>query len=216
MEFELWGQIPYEVCEEQQLKFVDEIAKGTRESTVVFCSHPPVVTLGRSTKPQDVGTWAGATFQVRRGGRATYHGPDQLVAYFLVNLNKPPLEIKIKDIFGLLRFIETSSIQLLNLYGLHARGKTLDPQLPSVTIDPNLNDTGVWVSEKKIASVGIAVRKWVSYHGIALNLYQSDLAFQGIQPCGFESQVMTNLEKELGRKVSSTEVINNWMSILKK
>lgn len=216
MDFEQWGEIPYELCEERQIKYVEEIAEGHRKNTVVFCSHPPVVTLGRSTKPEDVQGWAGPTFQVRRGGRATYHGPDQLVAYFLLNLNQSSDSIKAKDVLGLLRFIESSAIQLLQHHGLEARGKTLELKSGPDHPAPDLNDTGVWVSNRKIASVGIAVRKWISYHGIALNLHESELAFQGIQPCGFQAQVMTNLEKELGRKLTHAEVTEEWIRILKK
>ncbi len=208
MEFLSWGEIPYEVCEERQLEILEEISRGQRKDTVVFCSHPPVVTLGRSTKDGDLQGWAGATYHVRRGGRATYHGPDQLVAYFLFDLDKPIFSQQKKDVVGLLRFIEASAIQLLQSYGLSARGKTLDGD------GSDLNDTGVWIENRKIASVGIAVKKWISYHGIALNVDYSSQAFQGIQPCGFQTSVMTNLEKELNQKLSREELIQRWESVL--
>lgn len=209
MEFLNWGEIPYQNCEEKQLHILSEIAHNQKNDTIIFCTHPAVVTLGRATKDNDLTGWRGETYHVQRGGRATYHGPDQLVVYFLMNLEKPSFSKKTKDVVGLLRFIESSTISLLNSYSLDARGKTIEGN------GLDLNDTGVWVGPRKIASVGIAVRKWISFHGIALNLDQSAEAFQGIQPCGFQTSVMTSLEKELGRKVSRQDVILKWTEILK-
>ena len=78
MKLEDWGLIEYELSSSKQLALVDEVAAGAEER-VVFCTHPPVVTLGRATKPGDVAGWTGALAETSRGGRATYHGPSQLV-----------------------------------------------------------------------------------------------------------------------------------------
>ena len=85
-EVEDWGEIPYQEAFEKQKQYVEELIAGTREETIVFCSHPPVVTLGRGTKPDDVFAWQGETVEVNRGGRATYHGPNQVVMYPIVDL----------------------------------------------------------------------------------------------------------------------------------
>lgn len=204
LEFQDWGEIPYSTCEERQLALLEMVHSQNLKGFVVFCSHPPVVTLGRSTQPADIQDWKGEICEVRRGGRATYHGPDQQVAYFILNIKEK------KDVVGLLRRIESSAIDLLKDYGLSAQGKTVEGD------GTDLNNTGVWISSRKIASVGIAVRNWISYHGIALNVDQSLNSFQGIQPCGFSPDVMTSLEKELQKKIDRDELKSKWKQTIKK
>src|SRR4051812_48230040 len=84
--FEDWGLVPYVEAMDLQLQYVDEVASGQRPETVIFCTHPPVVTKGRATQQGDVLGWAGEVISVSRGGRATYHGPDQMVVYPIMNL----------------------------------------------------------------------------------------------------------------------------------
>ena len=131
--------------------------------------------------------WKGEVHQVSRGGEATYHGPGQVVVYPIINLKRREC-----DIGRLLRGIESSLISTLKNWNVESEPAGTTP-------------TGVWVDGKKVASIGIAVRRWVTYHGLALNLYADDLAFQGITPCGFPSSTMISLEEILGKKVARKE-----------
>ena len=155
MIFENWNLIDYETALERQMSYASGVFEKRRPSTVIFCSHPPIVTLGRKTKAADVGTWAGQQLHVNRGGSATYHGPSQIVGY-------PILDLKLLgcDLHSHLRSIETAVVNALLRIGIAARGRQHE----------NAEATGVWVGDRKIASIGIGVRNWVSLHGFALNV----------------------------------------------
>lgn len=187
-EFQNWGLIDYERSLEKQYSLVESTSRDSQTlGTLVFCSHPPVVTLGRKTQPEDIFAWTGPTIEVNRGGRATYHGPSQLVVYPIFNLKKisdPP------DVVKFLRSLENIVISALKTYEVVGTGRTRGPQSEGT----DLEDTGVWVGEKKLASVGIAVKNWVSYHGVAINLHRDPTAFQGMKPCGYSAEIMTSLE----------------------
>jgi lipoyl(octanoyl) transferase len=191
------GLMPYEDCWKLQLELLDARYADQIPDTLLFVQHPSVITLGRKTPGVRDGAALPAEVQgvpvhiIERGGEATYHGPGQLVVYPLLRLN-----IK----FGpkaFLRLMEESMISVLSSYGLNAfwtEGKT-----------------GVWIldsqnHERKIASLGIAVRKGVSYHGLALNISTDLRPFTLIQPCGYSPTVMTNMEELLGRAVDFNEV----------
>ncbi len=187
MKFEDWGLIPYEKALERQLETLERVSTGG-EDTIVFCSHPPVVTLGRSTEIGDVTTWSGDIVEIQRGGRATYHGPSQLVIYPIVNLNTYG-----RDLHLYLRMLEKIIISVLESYGLKASSVK--------------DATGVWVGDKKVASIGIGVKKWITYHGLALNVADDPSAFQGLKPCGFQTNTMVSMEKLLGQKVDRSELV---------
>jgi lipoyl(octanoyl) transferase len=164
---------------------------------LLFVEHPAVITLGRKTPgvrdgaalPAEIG--GVPVHIVERGGEATYHGPGQLVVYPIVKLN-----IK----FGpkaFLRAMEDAMISVLARFGVHAYWKE--------------GATGVWLldsrnQERKIASLGIAVRKSVSYHGLALNVSNDLRPFTLISPCGYAPTVMTSLSEALGREVTVADV----------
>lgn len=188
---ENWGLSPYAESEKRQSNLVDAIAKGLEEERLIICSHPPVVTLGKQSSAKDLSGWDGEVHQISRGGKATYHGPGQVVIYPLIHLQK-----RVGDLHKFLDHLEKSMILTLDEYGITAHGN-LDRGNP--------DGTGVWVTGKKIASIGIACRRWVTYHGLALNLYRDPMAFTGINPCGFDAQIMTSLEELLDQKVSRTE-----------
>ena len=176
----------YNEAARRQLERVDAIAAGREPEQLILCTHPAVVTKGRATRPEDIEGWAGSLVESTRGGRATYHGPSQIVVYPLVNLTR-----RGRDIHAYLRRLETSTVNTLHKIGLsRAEARTVKVG--------DLSLTGVWVGERKIASIGIAVRKWITYHGVALNLSDDPEAFRGIRPCGFDVSVMTNAERELG------------------
>lgn len=186
--------ISYQEALDRQLKYVDEVAEGTRPDTIVFCTHPPVVTLGRATQADDVTDWKGELIEVTRGGRATYHGPDQMVVYPILDLNK-----RGRDLHKHLRWIE--DIVQTVLRDMNVQGRIYS------------KDTGVWVDEKKICSIGIAVKKWVSYHGLSMAVDNNPEAYKGINPCGFSSSVMTNLETVLQKPICREDLVSITKSI---
>lgn len=196
MKIENWGQIEYSKAQAKQLELVEKLASGKSEETIVFCSHDPVVTLGRGTKPEDLFGWQGSKLETSRGGRATYHGPSQVVVYPILDLKKDHKDIPAKDIHAYIRVLEKAVVKSLGHFDIksEARNTKPDPEGPSLT--------GVWVGERKIASIGIAVKKWITYHGVAINLENDVQAFSGINPCGFQSNIMTSVEEVLNNKIS--------------
>jgi lipoyl(octanoyl) transferase len=208
-----WGLTPYTQAANQQLELVEQVlasrdaGDSSAAETLVFCSHPPVVTLGRGTKPGDVFGWRGETLETPRGGRATYHGPSQIVAYPILDLDATSRSarsaLRPRDLHAYMRALEVALVSTLQEFGIQSEARTVkaDADTPSLT--------GVWVGEKKIASIGIAVKKWVTYHGIALNVTRDPNAFSGINPCGFRSEIMTSMEDVLvtsKSKVDRTQV----------
>ncbi|MEM4335042.1 MAG: lipoyl(octanoyl) transferase LipB, partial [Candidatus Caldarchaeum sp.] len=125
-------------------------------------------------------------YRVERGGDATYHGPGQLVVYPIISLHENRLGVG-----DLVKLLEEAVIMLLKEYGVSAGRVQGKP--------------GVWVGGRKIASIGMALKNWVAYHGLALNI-NTDLAkFRGIRPCGMDSETMTSLQALTGRSVDMAE-----------
>lgn len=176
------GEILYKDALDIQIDFVEKVRTGESGEVILICSHPPVVTLGRKTRPSDLIDWKGAVYEVSRGGRATYHGPGQVVVYPILNLEK-----RGHDIYKYLRLLEKSIVKTLKDLGVDAIG------------DPD--STGVWCNGKKMASIGVALKRWVTYHGLAFNLESDPMAFQGINPCGMGHSTMISLENLLGEKI---------------
>ena len=187
------GLIDYNQALEEQLKCIQEVQEDPRKKFLILCSHPPVVTLGRASQPDDLQGWQGPVIEVSRGGKATYHGPSQLVIYPILSLETPHQEfpdLQSRDLHCYLQFLENKTVEFLKLFSVDSKG--------GFALDRNDKDgirTGVWIGERKIASIGIAVKKWVAYHGIAINITQDPSAFQGISPCGFTSNTMISLEE---------------------
>lgn len=195
-----WGLIDYQQALEKQLQLVEEvIAKPNHAGYIVFCSHPHVVTTGRQTKPEDIFAWKGPVIEISRGGRATYHGPSQVVVYPILNLKNPRAGRGAQEIRGYLRDLEKAIVETLKEFGIEAIGKTPQKKLDT---DAETDETGVWVGRHKIASLGIAVKRWVTYHGAAINLDYDPEAFQGLNPCGFTTATMTCVETQLNSKTS--------------
>ncbi|MBT3583623.1 MAG: lipoyl(octanoyl) transferase LipB [Halobacteriovoraceae bacterium] len=191
MRVENWGQVPYLEGHARQLELVHAVYKGAEER-IIICSHHPVVTLGKKSTAEDLLGWSGEVVQVERGGKATYHGPGQLIAYPIIDLRR-----RGQDIHLYLRNLEQAMIQLLSGLGLSASGNPT-PNNPE--------QTGVWVGQHKIGSIGVAVKRWITYHGLALNLYHEPLAFSGINPCGFNPSIMTSLEALTSTKVQRSTI----------
>ena len=149
---------------------------------LLLLEHEPVYTIGRTP---DQSSLRGAAhlphplFPINRGGQATYHGPGQLVGYFLIDLHRYG-----RDLHRYLRWIEALLIELLARYEVHAAARA--------------GLTGVWVENRKIASIGVGVRHWITMHGFALNVSGDLSAFDRITPCGITGVAMTSIENESG------------------
>ena len=155
---------------------------------LLLVEHPHVVTLGRSFRPENLPTppealaARGITMHdIERGGDVTYHGPGQLVGYPIYHLSEHQ-----QDLHVFLRQIEEALIRALSYFGIDAGRQ------------PGL--TGVWTGGRKIASIGIHVKKWVTWHGFALNVSTDLSYFDLIVPCGIENVVMTSVRRELGAR----------------
>src|SRR5579859_1567598 len=147
---------------------------------LIVVEHPDVYTVGRKSKEDDEALMLPNTYAVERGGEATFHNPGQLVAYPILKLKKEE-----QDLHSYLRKLESTIIDVLHDFNIEGERRE--------------GATGVWVlnKEKKIASIGVAVSSWVTYHGIALNVRNDLAGFERIHPCGFSSEVMTSMEREL-------------------
>lgn len=189
--FQDWGLVDYSTALQRQLDLVQEVAEKDLPGFLIFCTHPPVVTTGRATQTDDIFDWHGDVIEVSRGGRATYHGPSQVVVYPIINLKFARHSRKEREIVGFLRDFENAIVKTLKKYGIESQGRSLQKKVSDTAAD----ETGVWVQNKKIASLGIAVKKWVSYHGAAINFSKDPKAFKGINPCGFSSQVIVTVEE---------------------
>ncbi len=189
MIFEDWGLVPYNEALNKQLSYLEildaALSKGENHpGFLIFCTHPAVVTTGRQTKPDDIFSWTGGVIEISRGGRATYHGPSQIVVYPIINLKNPRKSRGAQEIRGYLRDFEKAIVLTLKEFGIDAVGKTTQ-KIPGEQAETD--ETGVWVGSQKIASLGIAVKKWMTYHGAAVNFLDDASAFVGINPCGFKT-----------------------------
>jgi lipoyl(octanoyl) transferase len=204
MEIQDWGLIDYFESNQRQLDLIERVHTENLPGIIVFCTHPEIVTLGRSTEDGDVFSWDGPVAEISRGGRATYHGPSQLVIYPIINLKHPsrPLAEQ-QNVTGHLRKLENGIIDWLKTLDINADGKTLDFENRKPQQDYKghaVEETGVWVDGHKVASLGIAVKKWITYHGAAINLFADKAAFRGMYPCGFSQSVMTDVETLIQKK----------------
>jgi lipoate-protein ligase B len=184
-----WGLVDYAAARERQLELVVARQRGEAPDTLVFVEHPHVITVGRKRAALANVLAAGdvPVLEIERGGDVTYHGPGQLVAYPIVQLEEGE-----KDLHRFLRHLEDGIIGAVAALG--------------VTAGRRAGATGVWVGAEKLASIGIACRRWVTFHGLALNVATDLDMFQRINPCGFDAGVMTSLTRLLGRAVTVAEV----------
>jgi lipoyl(octanoyl) transferase len=189
-----WGLIDIEKATERQVALVEKVAAENLPGYLILCTHPPVVTKGRATKSDDIFAWQGNTIESSRGGRATYHGPSQIVVYPIINLKFETPTRPARDVVGYLRIFENAIVKTLSEFGIESVGRSTQK---NANTNSEADETGVWVGSQKIASLGIAVKKWVTYHGAALNFSNDPQAFQGINPCGFQRSTMVSVEELL-------------------
>ncbi len=187
------GITPYREAWELQRSLAAAVSQGAIPETVVLLEHPPTLTLGRRTAGDEVHVPEGAAVEVvetDRGGRSTYHAPGQLVVYPILDLNRHG-----RDVRRYCRDLEEVAIRTVGAFGLEA-GR----------ID---GLTGVWLREpdRKIASLGVHLSRWISTHGLALNVDLDPAPFtEWITACGLEDARFTTMARELGRPLAVGEV----------
>ena len=172
---------------DMQRKLVDLRAKKLVPDTLILVEHPHVFTVGKAVAGEVPAQIDGVpVFRIERGGQWTYHGPGQLVGYPILDLNE-----RERDIHKFLRNIEETLILTIAKFGINGgRGE----------------QTGVWVEGKKIASIGAAVRNWISFHGFALNVNTDLNYFHKISPCGFTGSTMTSMNTLLRQNLEFSDV----------
>jgi len=184
--------IDYAAGLDLQEQAVEAILEGSGGELVYLLEHRPVYTIGRlrdQSSLRDPATLQHPVFETNRGGQATYHGPGQLVGYPILDLSS-----RGRDLHVHLRGIEEAVIRACAAFGVAAARRE--------------NLTGVWVANRKLASIGVGVRKWVSMHGFALNVSNACLPpFFAITPCGLAGVAMTSLEAEAGKVISMADAV---------
>jgi lipoyl(octanoyl) transferase len=183
----IWlGRCSYQEGLQQQEEMVAQKIAGDQKNYLLLLEHEPVYTIGRTQDLSSLGErqLPYPLHRIGRGGQATYHGPGQLVAYPIIDLR-----LINRDLHRYLRFLEEAIIQMLALVRLQGSRRE--------------GMTGVWIEERKIASLGVGVRKWISFHGLALNVCGDLSPFQNITPCGLSGVEMTSIEKELSSSLLS-------------
>lgn len=189
-----WGRTHYAEAFERQKALVDLRRSGLGNDTLVFTEHVPVYTMGLRKGADQNLIWTAAecaahgveVYQSNRGGDITYHGPGQIVGYPIISLQQR------RDLHLYLRDLEAVVINALVQFGLET--------------DRRDGKTGIWLGERKICAIGVAVRSWVTYHGFALNVQPDMSHFKGIVPCGITDGTVTSMELELGQKLEMNAV----------
>lgn len=179
------GTIDYGPALEFQRDRAARRARGEVDDALLLLEHPHVITLGKKTSAPNLRPQQVPVFEVERGGDATYHGPGQLVGY-------PIILLEDHNVRRHVRTIELALIQTAARFGVEAETVEGHP--------------GVWVGGKKLASIGVAVTNWVSYHGFAFNVNTDMSYFNLIRPCGLDPETMTSMEKMLGRRLAMETV----------
>ena len=191
-----WPLLDVPSAEDLQLRIVSQKRALSLPDLMVSVSHPPTVTLGKRggsgdlhVTPNEFSRQGISLVRVKRGGQATYHGPGQLIAYWIVDLER-----KRVDLPTFIAAVMEPVAELVRDYGVLA---AYDPVRP-----------GVYVKQRKIASVGLGIQRGITYHGIAINLTrESGAGFQFIVPCGDPQLEVTHLEEHLSRTVDGDELI---------
>ena len=187
------GRTTYPQAFEIQQSRVTAILAGEASNALFLTEHDPVLTLGANFHPANLlltddeyAKQGIAVHRTNRGGDVTFHGPGQLVAYPVFDLSTLR-----KDLHWWLRTIEEVVIQTLQEFGVE--GRRFPPH------------TGVWIEDRKVCAIGIAVKRWVSMHGLAINCDNDLSPFETIIPCGIEGYGVTSLSQVVGRVISTSE-----------
>ncbi len=187
MNFQWLGRIDWQQAYQLQEQLVEQRIAGAIEDTVLLLEHEPVITIGRTPDKSSLRNESDIPFPVietNRGGQATYHGPGQLVGYLILDLSNLG-----RDLHAYLRRVEDAVIATCQSFNVNAHRRD--------------GLTGVWMAERKLASIGVGVRKWITMHGFALNITRESLqGFQPIVPCGIQDVTMTCLVDEAGQLIT--------------
>jgi len=205
MEIEIKKSLKY-VDYEFALKFlekrVEDVINGKKPELLWVLEHKPIFTAGTSYKENEILNKKINLKKTSRGGKITYHGPGQKVVYFVLNL-----KVRGKDIRKLIRYIEKCIIQILKEYKIKSFSDS--------------NNIGIWVNvngtEKKVAAIGIRIKRWIAFHGFSINISNNLEVYKNIVPCGIYNKGVTNLcsVKKNNYKYINQKIINNFLRIFK-
>ena len=188
------GRMDYLAALALQEKLVELKQRGSRHDILLLVEHSHVYTLGRAGKTANVlAPHEVPVYQTSRGGDVTYHGPGQLVAYPIIDVRS---KLR-KDVHRYLRNLEMTAIRTLKDFDLEAERK------PPYT--------GIWIGDKKIAAIGVAVRRCITFHGLALNVNTDLSYFSRIVPCGLTWAKVTSMARELGKEQSRDRVKDRFL-----
>ena len=183
-------------------KRVEDVINGKKPELLWILEHKPIFTAGTRSKENEILNKTISVSKTSRGGKITYHGPGQKVVYFVLNLNK-----RGKDIRKLIKHIENCIIKILKEYGI----KSFNDK----------KNIGIWVNingkAKKVASIGIRVKRWIAFHGFSINISNNLEVYKNIVPCGIYSKGITNLcsIKKNNYKYINQKIINNFLRVFK-
>ena len=196
------GVMGYEECLELQNSLVQERIADNALDCLLLVTHPPVITIGKSgsgadsfLSDEELHDKGIQVCRTDRGGKTTYHGPGQLVVY-------PIMKLENKDVHWYVQALLNVISSVLIDYDLKPE---LRPGLP-----------GVWVNDGKIASIGLSVKKWVAYHGVAMNIHTDLSCFELINPCGVAGQLITSMNNETGTLHDYNRVVATFIAHFKK
>ncbi len=186
----LGSSISYQNALDTQLETLTKVLEGTAPDTYLTLEHSPIYTIGRTRDKSSLlnpELLPHPQVEINRGGQATYHGPGQLIGYPIINLRNLG-----KDLHTFIRAIESALVSTCQDFGVDA------------TIRDGL--TGIWVEKRKLASIGVGVKKWVSMHGYAINITKESLTgFNYIIPCGLQGISMTTVAQEANKDITVQE-----------
>lgn len=195
------GRVSFADALQLQEKLVGEKrADGSLADELLLLEHEPVYTIGRTPDQSSLRGQAALPhplFPINRGGQATYHGPGQLVGYPIIDLRRCG-----QDLHRYLRWIEALLIEILGEVGIAARTRA--------------GLTGVWIEDRKIASIGIGVRHWITMHGFALNVCGDLTPFDHIVPCGITNVTMTSIQREAGVDYTVREIADRGAATIRR
>lgn len=189
------GKIDYQSAYTVQKRIMKEKLDGHTEDSLILLEHPPTITIGKSGKvknllvPHEMLAAMGVSlFFTDRGGDITFHGPGQLVAYPIIDLKR-----RNKDVHHYIADLQEVMIKMLADYGIVARRDD--------------KYVGVWVGDEKIGAVGVAIHRWVTMHGLALNINTDMTYFSLIKPCGIDDRGITSMKDLLNYRIPLKEVV---------
>ena len=176
--------IKYQYAMKLLEKRVNDIKNRNASDLLWILEHPKIYTKGIRGSDNDIIDKRIEVISTNRGGKITLHNPGQKIIYLVIDLNK-----KKKDIRNFVQIIEKSIIQFLKLYDINGK--------------PNRKNIGIWVDKKKIAAIGIKVKKWIAYHGCSININNNLDDYLKINPCGLKNQDVTSVSKISKKKIKN-------------